>query len=142
VSEALLVRLPVHGHYVTDLLPSFVLIGIGLGVSFVSVTIAGLAGVAGSDAGIASGLVNTSRQIGGAIGLASISTIAASASSSYAHAHSVAVASAPATVNGFQTSFDVLGGLLIAAVVIAGVFLRPARERAEEVETAELPEAA
>jgi hypothetical protein len=86
--------------------------------------------------------VNTSRQIGGAIGLAVISTVAATAASSYAHAHSVVVASAPATVHGFQTSFDVLGGLLVAAIVIAGVFLRPARERVEEIEAAELGEAA
>jgi hypothetical protein len=45
-------------------------------------------------------------------------------------------------VHGFQTSFDVLGGLLVAAIVIAGVFLRPARERVEEIEAAELGEAA
>jgi hypothetical protein len=86
--------------------------------------------------------VNTSRQIGGAIGLAAISTIAASASSSYAHAHALAVSSAPATVDGFQTSFDVLGGLLLVALLVAGVFLRPARERAAEAEATQLQEAA
>src|SRR6266536_1018235 len=75
-SEALLTRLPVHGHYVPDLLPSFLLIGFGLGVSFVAVTIAALAGVTPAHAGIASGLVNTSRQVGGAIGLAAVTTIA------------------------------------------------------------------
>jgi len=71
-SEAYLIRLPVHGHYVADLLPSFILVGLGMGISFVAVTIAALAGVPGRDAGIASGLVNTSRQIGGAIGLAAV----------------------------------------------------------------------
>jgi EmrB/QacA subfamily drug resistance transporter len=142
ISLGLLTQVPVDGHYFWDLFPAFVLGGIGLGFSFVPVTIASLAGVERSDAGVASGLVNTSRQIGGAIGLAAISTIAASASSSYAHVHSIAVSSAPATVNGFQTSFDVLGGLLVAAIVIAGVFLRPARERTIEVEPAELQEAA
>jgi EmrB/QacA subfamily drug resistance transporter len=142
ISLGLLTRLPVDGHYFWDLFPAFVLGGTGLGASFVPVTIASLTGVDRADAGVASGLVNTSRQIGGAIGLATVSTIAASAASSYAHVHSVAASSAPATVSGFTTSFDVLGGLLVAAIVIAGVFLRPARERVEQVEAGKLQEAA
>jgi EmrB/QacA subfamily drug resistance transporter len=142
ISVGLLTRLPVGGHYFWDLFPAFVLGGAGLGLSFVPVTIASLTGVDRSDAGVASGLVNTARQIGGAIGLATVSTIAASAGSSYAHTHGVAVASAPAAVNGFQTSLEVLGVLLVAAMVIAGVFLRPARARVEEVEPVELQEAA
>jgi EmrB/QacA subfamily drug resistance transporter len=143
ISVGMLTQLPVDGHYFWDLFPAFVLGGAGLGFSFVPITIASLAGVERADAGVASGLVNTSRQIGGAIGLAAISTIAASATSSYAHANALAVTSAPATVNGFQTSFEVLGGLLVAAIVVAAVFLRPARERVvEEVEGPELQEAA
>jgi MFS family permease len=142
ISVGLLTRLPVDGHYFWDLFPAFVLGGAGMGFSFVPVTIASLTGVERADAGVASGLVNTARQIGGAIGLATVSTIAASASSSYAHAHAVSVGSAPAAVDGFQTSLDVLGGLLVAAIVIAAVFLRPARERSEEVELPELQEAA
>jgi len=142
ISAGLLTQVPVDGHYFWDLFPAFVLGGTGLGFSFVPVTIASLAGVERADAGAASGLVNTSRQIGGAIGLAAISTIAASAASSYAQAHGVSAASAAATVSGFQTAFVVLGGLLVAAFVVAGVFLRPARERVEEVESVELQEAA
>jgi EmrB/QacA subfamily drug resistance transporter len=142
ISVGLLTQVPVDGHYFWDLFPAFVLGGTGLGFSFVPVTIASLAGVERADAGVASGLVNTSRQIGGAIGLAAISTIAASAASSYASAHGVSAASAAATVSGFQTSFVVLGGLLVAAFVVAGVFLRPAGERVEEGEVAELQEAA
>jgi len=142
LSLGLLTQLPVDGHYFWDLFPAFVLGGTGLGFSFVPVTIASLAGVERSDAGIASGLVNTSRQIGGAVGLAAISTIAASAASSYADAHGVSAAGAAATVSGFQTSFVVLGGLLVAAFVVAGVLLRPTRERATEPEGVELQEAA
>ena len=142
VSVGLLTQVPVDGHYFWDLFPAFVLGGTGLGFSFVPVTIASLAGVERADAGVASGLVNTSRQIGGAIGLAAISTIAASAASSYADAHGVSAASAAATVSGFQTSFVVLGGLLVGAFVVAGVFLRPARERPAEAEAVELQEAA
>jgi EmrB/QacA subfamily drug resistance transporter len=143
VSVGLLTQVPVDGHYLRDLFPAFVLGGTGLGFSFVPVTIASLTGVERADAGVASGLVNTSRQIGGAIGLAAISTIAASAAGSYADAHGVSAASAPAVVSGFQTSFLVLGGLLVAAFVVAGVFLRPRRRPAvEQVDTAELREAA
>jgi EmrB/QacA subfamily drug resistance transporter len=142
VSLGLLTQVPVDGHYFWDLFPAFVLGGTGLGFSFVPVTIASLAGVERADAGVASGLVNTSRQIGGAIGLAAISTVAATAASTYAQAHGVSPASAAATVSGFQTSFVVLGGLLVAAFVVASVFLRPARERVEEIEAVELQEAA
>ena len=77
LSVAWLTRLPIDGHYFWDLFPAFVLGGLGLGFSFVPLTIASLAGVERADAGIASGLVNTSRQIGGAIGLAAVSAIAA-----------------------------------------------------------------
>src|SRR5262245_49621491 len=142
ISVALLTQLPVDGHYFWDLFPAFVLGGAGLGFSFVPITISSLAGVERADAGVASGLVNTSRQIGGAIGLAAISTIAASATASYANAHGVAVTSPAAAVSGFQTGFDVLGGLLVAAIVVTAVFLRPARQRVEETEVPELQEAA
>jgi EmrB/QacA subfamily drug resistance transporter len=142
VSVGLLTRLPVDGHYFWDIFPAFVLGGAGIGFSFVPVTIASLTGVDRADAGVASGLVNTSRQIGGAIGLATVSTIAASATTGYAHAHALAVSSAPATVHGFQTSLDVLGGLLVVGIVIAAAFLRPARERVEEPEVTPLQEAA
>src|SRR2546429_1360562 len=92
VSVALLTRLPVHGHYFWDLFPWFVLGGAGMGLSFVPVTIASLTGVERSDAGVASGLINTSRQIGGAIGLAAVSAIAATSTSNYAQAHSAVTA--------------------------------------------------
>ena len=87
LSVAWLTRLPIDGHYFWDLFPAFVLGGLGLGFSFVPLTIASLAGVERADAGIASGLVNTSRQIGGAIGLAAMSAIAAMSTANYADAH-------------------------------------------------------
>jgi EmrB/QacA subfamily drug resistance transporter len=108
-SEAYLVRLPVHGHYVIDLLPAFVLLGIGMGTSFIAVTIAALAGVPGRDAGIASGLVNTSRQIGGAIGLAAVTTIASSA----AGGHTLA-----ATTHGYRVAFGTLAVLALVGAVL------------------------
>ena len=77
VALALFTQLPVGGHYFWNLFPAFLISGVGLALSFVPVTIAGLAGVRRADAGIASGLINTSRQVGGAVGLAAVTTIAA-----------------------------------------------------------------
>jgi fucose permease len=123
-----LTRLPVHGHYFFDLFPAFVLGGAGLGLSFVPVTIASLTGVDRSDAGIASGLVNTSRQIGGAIGLAAVTAIAASSTNGYLHTHRLLAASnATALDHGFQTSLWVLTGALLAGAALVSVLLSPPR---------------
>ena len=66
----------VDGAYLVDLAPGFVLAGVGLGFSFVPVTIAALQGIEARDAGVASGLINTSQQIGGALGVAALVTFA------------------------------------------------------------------
>jgi EmrB/QacA subfamily drug resistance transporter len=126
VSVALLTRMPVDGHYFWDLFPAFVLGGAGLGLSFVPITIAGLGGVEGSDAGVASGLINTSRQIGGAIGIAAVSAIAATSTSHYVQAHpGVSASSGVALGHGFQTGLYVLTGLLLVSTLIAAVFVKP-----------------
>ncbi len=83
LSLAYLTRLPVHGEYMVDLFPALVLGGAGMGLTFVPVTIAGLSGVQPADAGVASGLINTARQIGGAIGIAAASSVAATSTSNY-----------------------------------------------------------
>ena len=119
VSVAWLTRLPVDGHYFWDLFPAFVLGGAGMGLSFVPVTIASLTGVERSDAGVASGLINTSRQIGGAIGIAAVSAVAASSTSNYVHAHSVAATSGVALNHGFQTALYTLTGLLLVGAYLA-----------------------
>jgi EmrB/QacA subfamily drug resistance transporter len=126
ISVAWLTRLPVDGHYFWNLFPAFVLGGAGMGLSFVPVTIASLTGVERSDAGVASGLINTSRQIGGAIGIAAVSAVAASSTSNYVHAHSVAATSGVALDHGFQTALYALTGLLIIGALIAVTFVRSA----------------
>src|SRR5438477_250308 len=68
-------QIPVHGSYVSDLLPGYLMVGVGIAFAFVPVSIAALAGVAAREAGLASGLINTSQQIGGAIGTAVASTV-------------------------------------------------------------------
>ena len=143
-SVALLTRLPVDGHYFWDVFPAFVLGGAGMGLSFVPVTIASLTGVQRADAGVASGLINTSRQIGGALGLAVVSAIAATSAGNYAASHAVAATSATALNHGFQAALYVLLGLLVAGVVIAATAVRPARapRAAAEVDAVVLHEAA
>jgi EmrB/QacA subfamily drug resistance transporter len=132
VSVAWLTRLPVDGHYFWDIFPGFVLGGAGMGLSFVPVTIASLTGVQRSDAGVASGLVNTSRQIGGALGIAAVSAVAASATSNYVSVHGVAATSGAALDHGFQTGLYVLIGLLVVGALIVATLLRPASARPAE----------
>jgi MFS family permease len=136
LSVAMLTRLPVEGHYFWDLFPAFVLGGAGLGLSFVPITIASLAGVERADAGAASGLINTSRQIGGAIGVAAASTIATSATSQYVDAHpAVTAGSAVALDHGFQTALYGLTGLLLVGALIAMTLVRPTPTPVADVET-------
>src|SRR5207244_8098702 len=86
-SMALLSQLPADGRYFWNVFPALVIGGAGLAMSFVPVVIAGLSGVEREEAGVASGLINTTRQIGGAVGLAAVSTIATTYTQHYAHAH-------------------------------------------------------
>jgi EmrB/QacA subfamily drug resistance transporter len=133
-SVAWLTRLPVDGHYFWDLFPAFVIGGAGMGLSFVPVTIASLTGVERSDAGVASGLINTSRQIGGAIGIAAVSAVAASSTRHYAESHSALTAtSGVALDHGFQTALFVLIGLLLAGALIVATFVRSAKAPSTQV---------
>ena len=122
VSLLLLVRLPVDGHYFWDLFPAFVLGGAGMGLAFVPVTILALAGVSRADAGVASGLINTSRQIGGAIGIAGASAIAAAATSRYDGAPNGSVVSLD---HGYQVALVALTGLLLIGAALTGFLIRP-----------------
>jgi EmrB/QacA subfamily drug resistance transporter len=134
VSVLLLARLPVHGHYFWDVFPGFVLGGAGMGLSFVPVTIASLTGVDRADAGIASGLVNTSRQVGGAIGIAAISAIAAASTNRYVHDHVAATASSGRALDhGFQTALYVLAALAVTGAFVAAGFIDPRRKDAVPV---------
>ena len=119
-------QVPVHGHYFWDLFPAFVISGVGLALSFVPVTIAGLTGVQRADAGIASGLINTSRQVGGAVGLAAVTTIAAAYTTTATGTGLARVASVDSGLtHGFQVAFIVLAGLAVLGAAIAATMLAP-----------------
>ena len=116
-------QMPADGHYFWNVFPGLILSGIGLALSFVPVTIASLTGVQPADAGVASGLINTSRQIGGSVGLAAVTTIAATATSNYADSHAVLAVSGPALTHGFQVAFYVLVGVALAGAALAAAFI-------------------
>jgi EmrB/QacA subfamily drug resistance transporter len=130
-------QVSVGGSYLGDLLPGFLIIAIGMAFAFVAISIAALAGIEAKDAGLASGLINTSQQIGGALGIAVLSSIAVSHSGDAASAG----ASAPAALTtGFHAAFWV--GAAIAAIgVVASVVLvrRGELERAPQADAVPVP---
>jgi MFS family permease len=119
----LLSRVPVDGRYVSDILPALVLFGLGLGAVFVAGSIATLAGVAEEESGLASGLNNTSFQIGAALGVAVLSTVAVP----YAEGHRGPVA----LTDGSQAAFAAAIAFAAAGVVIALLLLGRGSRKAE-----------
>jgi EmrB/QacA subfamily drug resistance transporter len=127
-------RLPVDGHYFWDLFPAFLLSGIGLALSFVPMVIGGLTGVKQSDAGVASGLFNTSQQIGGAIGVAVATTIATTFTTRFVDDHAgSSLLGGHALTHGFEIAFYVLAALMLLGAVIAATFIesKPAAPQEE-----------
>ena len=120
-------QVSVGGSYLGDLLPGFLLVAVGLGFSFVPISIAALAGIEAAEAGLASGLINTSQQIGGALGIAALSTIATSRTS---HAIAGGSSQASALVTGFHGAF--VAGAIIAAVGIAAAVTLVRRDELEQ----------
>jgi predicted small integral membrane protein len=125
-------QVSVGGSYLGDLLPGFLLIGVGIGFSFVPISIAALAGVRASEAGLASGLINTSQQIGGALGIAALSTIATTRTED-ALANGTLLPSA--LVHGFSGAF--LAGALIAGAGIIAALTLIRRDELEQAPAAE-----
>lgn len=114
----LLTRLPDHGSYLTNILPAFIVTSLGAGMVFLPMTNAAVSGADADDAGLASALLNTSQQVGGAVGLALLSTIATSLTTSV-------LASSPqaglphALVAGFTRGFGVAAVFALAAAIVA-----------------------
>jgi EmrB/QacA subfamily drug resistance transporter len=129
VAAGLLVfrRAPVDAAYVTDLLPVMVLLGVGAGLVFPALMTLAMSGATAEDSGLASGLVNTTQQVGGALGLAVLATISTTHTAALrGHGVSAAVA----LTGGYHLAFTIAAALVLAAIVIGLLALRP--ERADE----------
>ena len=132
---ALFSRVPVGATYLRDLLPAMVLVGIGAGLSFPALMTLAMSSAHPTDAGLASGLVNTTQQVGGALGLAVLATVSSSHTTSLLHGGSHA---ASALTGGYHLAWVIGTGLLVAALALALVLLRPApvEVQVEEAEEA------
>jgi EmrB/QacA subfamily drug resistance transporter len=122
-------QVSVGGTYVGDLLPGFLLISVGIGFSFVPISIAALAGVQPAEAGLASGLINTSQQIGGALGIAALTSIATSTTNTkIASGTGLPVA----LTDGFQSAFFGAAGVAILGILVA-LFVVRRRDLADAI---------
>ncbi|MBV9193728.1 MAG: MFS transporter [Solirubrobacterales bacterium] len=131
-----LTRLPVHGSYLGDLLPGLTPLSIGMGLTFVPITLLGTGGVTGEDAGLASGLFNTAQQVGGSLGLAILSTLAASRTTSVIHSlagHAGAGAALAARLSGYHLAFAAAAVMLALGAVILVLALRARHVRGLEL---------
>jgi len=136
----LLTRVPVEGSYAADLLPGLLTMAVGLGLTFVPITLIATTNVAGEDAGLASGLLTTAQQVGGALGLATLSTLAADRTSGALGA----LGHAPlpferltALVSGFQLAFLIAGCLIATGVAVLGVLVQ--RQHVQRIDLAVEP---
>ncbi|MDQ1697370.1 MAG: hypothetical protein QOJ03_2723 [Frankiaceae bacterium] len=118
-----LTQLPADSAYLTHVVPSMLLISLGMGHVFVPLSSTALLGVPNHDAGAASALVNTMQQVGGSLGVAFLNTIATSATVSYATSHGGP--SAAATVHGFTSAFSVGAGIMAGAAIVVVALIRP-----------------
>ena len=124
VALVLFAQLPVDGHYFRDLFPGFIVSGLGLAFVFIPMSIGALTGVRPADAGIASGLISTSQQIGGAIGVAAATTIATTFTAHYVDSHAgISPLSGAALTHGFQIAFYALAATAAVAAGLAALLI-------------------
>ena len=134
VGLTLLSRLSIHSGYAGILVP-LLIVSLGMGLSFVPLTLTAVSGVLPQEAGLASALLNTTQQVGGALGLAILSTIAINASrakavhlASVSGGHLTRTASNIATTHGYTTAFQVGAGIALLGLVISAVVIRAPKE--------------
>ena len=122
-------RVPVGADYVVDVLPAILPLGVGFGLAFPSLMALGMVDVSEDDSGLASGLLMTTQQVGGAVGLSVLVSLSASQTNGMLAA---SVAEPAALTTGYQVSFGIGAGLVLLALVIAGTVLRPAEAANED----------
>ena len=126
VGMVLLTQVGVNSTYAANVLPGLLVIGFGLGLAMATAMSTATLGVRSDDAGVASATVNTMQQIGGSVGTALLSTIAASATSGFAAAHaSVTGSTAQAAVHGYTTAFWWSAAIFAAGAIVCGLLMRP-----------------
>jgi MFS family permease len=130
VGLVLMTQAPADANFAVDLLPAMLLFGVGAGVTFPALMTLAMSGASPSDAGLASGLVNTSLQVGGAVGLAVLATLSSSRTESLL---ADGESAASALTGGYHLAFGVAAGILIAAIAIAAVVLQPEKKAQESV---------
>jgi len=134
VGLLILTQLPVHGSYAGNLLVGLLPLSLGLGLAFVPLTVLGTGGVSNDDAGLASGLFNTAQQVGGSLGLAILSTLAASRTSHLLHGATAGTAQVlSARVSGYHVAFLAAAIMMAAAAALMVFALR--RSHLREIET-------
>jgi EmrB/QacA subfamily drug resistance transporter len=126
---ALFARAPVDGSYVVDVLPVMLLLGTGAGLCFPALMTLAMSGATQEDAGLASGLVNTTLQVGGALGLAVLATLSTTRADGLL---ADGEGAGSALTSGYHLAFVVGAGLLLAAIAVAVTVLEPAAVLAEE----------
>ena len=132
VGMLVLTQLPVHGSYVSDLLTGLMPMSIGMGLVFVPITLLATSGVGEEDSGLASGLFNTAQQVGGSLGLAILSTLAASQTASLLSSHSATFVAA--RVSGYHVAFLAAAIMLAGGATIMAFGLRRSHTREIEME--------
>lgn len=126
-----LAHIPVQGHYFNNVFPGLILMAAGLGMTFICITIAATTGVPARESGLASGLLNTSQQVGGSLGLAILSGVSASTTLSYLRSHAAGarqpIVQATAQVQGFHHALYVGMAFALLASVSAALLIREKR---------------
>jgi predicted MFS family arabinose efflux permease len=129
-------RIPVHGSYLTDLLPGLMIVSLGLGAAFVAITTAANAGVPADKAGLAAALLNASQQVGGALGIAILTAIATSRTS---HLLATRTPVPSALTAGFHRAL-LVGSIFVLATAIIGLRTRNTRGEADQAVSVLVPE--
>jgi MFS family permease len=135
----LFARSPLHASYVVDVLPAMVLLGVGAGLCFPSVMTMAMSSATEQDAGLASGLVNTTQQVGGALGLAVLASLSTTRT---AHLLGSGDSTNAALTSGYHLAFVIGAGFLALAIALALTVLHPAAARQHETDEQELEVAA
>lgn len=131
IGMAWLTQIGVDTAYLTHVMPSMILLSVGMGLTFVPLSSTALTGVQKHDAGVASAMVNTTQQIGGSLGTALLNTIAASATTAFVVAHGGQAALPEGIVHGYTVAFTWGAGIMAVAAIVTFTMIKPQQHELE-----------